>query len=380
MLLLKDLPVDIFTLSLLILLASIIWRLLNTKGWLCYSPTKLNLTILQKCPTIQKDDYRPTIYLQHSLIQTVLATLLPAKKANIHFVVEELMIQGGGHTSLAWASCDQTSDKQKQTKLLVVVIPGLTGSATDGYVKDLVSVLSKAGYRCVVFHPRLNGEKFILPEEGHMDFVRDFKATLDHIRQKEKGIKLFGIGHSFGANLLLNYLGTHPTDNGFIGGVSIANPFNLLLSENKVRGSLIDKFLASALWKILIKSKSELANRVQLNLEEMQSYKSIRDFDKLFSIKAYGYESVDDYYWSISSHRRLKYITIPLFILQAADDPVFEPNSFIKEEIQSNSNILLKMTPKGGHLGWIEGFFSLRRWYLKPTLEYLNALVDINGL
>jgi len=31
---------------------------------------------------------------------------------------------------------------------------------------------------------------------------------------------------------------------------------------------------------------------------------------------------------------------------------------------------------KGGHVGWFQGIFSPRRWYMKPTLEFLDALAD----
>jgi len=30
----------------------------------------------------------------------------------------------------------------------------------------------------------------------------------------------------------------------------------------------------------------------------------------------------------------------------------------------------------GGHVGWFQGIFSPRRWYMKPTLEFLDALAD----
>ena len=290
---------------------------------------------------------------------------------------------GGGHTSLAWAEHNGEYATTRQSKVLVVIIPGLTGSSQDNYVKDLVNKFGKAKYRCVVYQPRFNGGKLVLPDEGFLDILKDFKLTIEYLKQKEAGVKLVGIGHSYGANLLVNYLGTYSTDSGFLAGVSIANPYNLMLGENKLRGSPVDRAITGFLQKTASKSKKELeeAIRFKLNLEELFFFKSVRDFDRNFTIKVYGFETVDDYYWGISSCRRMRSVKVPLFMLQAEDDPVVEANAFLKEEIEkSNPNVLLKMTSRGGHQGWIEGFFSLRRWYLQPVFEYVDAVVEISDI
>ena len=368
-----------FTYTLLIFLISYLWRFLHRKSWLCYAKTKTNLSILKNCPTILKSVFLPTIYLQHTLLQTMFAGLVPPQNPDVRYDIEEVKMKKGGHTSLAWAHCNSQPSRERQSKVLIIIVPGITGSCDEKYAIDLVSMLSKHGYRSVVYQTRLSGKKLVLPSEGHVDLVDDFRITMDYVKEKNKGLKLFGIGHSYGANLLVNYLGTHTDDKAFIGGVSLANPYNFLLAECKARRSPVDKALAGFLQETVSRSKKELTEAIdfKLNMEELQIYKTMRVFDENITIKMYGYETADEYYWGISSCRKTRLVKVPLFMLQAEDDPIAEAKAFIKEDIEKNPNVLLMMTPKGGHQGWIEGFFSLRRWYLQPVVEFVNAVVDI---
>ena len=356
-----------------------VWRYFNSKGWLSYANNERNQQILKKCPTILSKTFTPTFWLQHRLLQTALASNVKAIVPDLKYVTEEINMEGGGHTSLAWAIQNGEEKNSKQSKILMVVIPGLTGAAHDKYVMDIVGHLLKNGYRCVVYQPRFNGGQLILPQEGYLDILKDFKATMDQLRKKEKDVKLFGVGHSYGANLLVNYLGSFE-DNGFVGGVSIANPWNLMLGENKMRRTVVDRVMTDFLQKTANRSSKSLADatRFNLNLEDLLSFKHVRDFDRNFTIKVYGYETVNDYYWAISSCRKIKSIKVPLLLLNAEDDPVVEAKGFVKEEIENYSpNVILMMTPRGGHQGWVEGFFNLKRWYMKPTVEFVNAVADI---
>lgn len=49
---------------------------------------------------------------------------------------------------------------------------------------------------------------------------------LSQIQESYEGYNFYAVGHSFGANTLVKYLGTH-TENPFKGAVSVANPFDI---------------------------------------------------------------------------------------------------------------------------------------------------------
>lgn len=77
--------------------------------------------------------------------------------------------------------------------------------------------------------------------------------------------------------------------------------------------------------KILRKNKAtfmSLEKELGINLEhEMEKIKGIRRFDRLISIRAHGFQSVDDYYRRCSLGVELPQIKIPTLIFSSLDDP-----------------------------------------------------------
>mmetsp|Transcript_4629 Transcript_4629/g.3833 ORF Transcript_4629/g.3833 Transcript_4629/m.3833 type:complete len:83 (-) Transcript_4629:194-442(-) len=70
-------------------------------------------------------------------------------------------------------------------------------------------------------------------------------------------------------------------------------------------------------------------------------------------------------------------IKIPYFILQAKDDPVSDYKGIPEEVHETNENLMLMFTEKGGHQGWVEGIFIPETWYHKPAFDFLNAAVAL---
>ena len=152
-----------------------------------------------------------------------------------------------------------------------------------------------------------------------------------------------------------------------------------MLSEAKMRGGIIDKSMNQMLIKAAQKAKKDTVNskRFNINWEKIETGKHVNNFDWEFTIKVYGYDTPEDYYWDVSSSRWLKSVQVPLLLLQAEDDPVVEVKGIPLDIIQgANSKVIVYITKCGGHLGWLEGFIRLKRWYLKPTIEFINAVTQ----
>ena len=69
-------------------------------------------------------------------------------------------------------------------------------------------------------------------------------------------------------------------------------------------------------------------------------------------------------------------IRIPTFFLNALDDPIVG-NNLNYEAFKDNPNIALGTTKHGGHVGYYENFFSLKRcWYPELTFKFFNSFVS----
>jgi len=71
-----------------------------------------------------------------------------------------------------------------------------------------------------------------------------------------------------------------------------------------------------------------------LNIQKALSAKSVKDFDKELSIKMYNYPTADEYYRDFSCFKHIPQLKVPLFCLQAEDDPIGHKLALPIEEIK----------------------------------------------
>jgi predicted alpha/beta-fold hydrolase len=65
-------------------------------------------------------------------------------------------------------------------------------------------------------------------------------------------------------------------------------------------------------------------------------------------------------------------ISIPVLILNSKDDLITTKSEKHLEAIIRNENVLFAETERGGHVCWFSGT-NPKRWYPKPTIEFLKA-------
>lgn len=79
-----------------------------------------------------------------------------------------------------------------------------------------------------------------------MSYVEDFRRVLEYIHNKYPDSPLYGIGHSFGSNTLIRYLGVCGSNNRdclIKAAVSIANPFDFQLGIKYLEEGLSDSYI-----------------------------------------------------------------------------------------------------------------------------------------
>ena len=87
-----------------------------------------------------------------------------------------------------------------------------------------------------------------------------------------------------------------------------------------------------------------------------QSATTIAEYENAFLPYVYGFEDNIDYYRQCSCYYYLPGVAVPLYIVNAGDDPFFDPNFYpIEESVDGGSSAPIKMqrTDHGGHLGYM---------------------------
>jgi len=256
-----------------------------------------------------------------------------------------------------------------------VLLPGLNGYSGDAYLVTLGKGFIRKGFQVVIYLSRLNRRDLTFPKNGHINNVDDFYHSMQYLQRKHPKHSFMAVGHSYGANLLVNYLGIYSKENIFKAAVSLSNPLNLLSAETKIRGSVYDQVLLKASKTACFRYRESFQtspSSMELDITLLENAKMLCEFNGHFQCKLYGFESVEDYYWEISSTRRLKYVKVPLLIINAEDDPLVEAKELPRTIEKVNEQAIVLLTRKGGHLGWFTGFFKPRQWHVQPTLEFLE--------
>ena len=90
------------------------------------------------------------------------------------------------------------------------------------------------------------------------------------------------------------------------------------------------------------------------SLEALDSVRTVRRFDELYTAPHHGFADAADYYHRASALRVTDRIRVPALILTAEDDPFVPTVPFRSAEIAGNANVTVVVTPHGGHCAYLE--------------------------
>nr|MDQ3806506.1 hypothetical protein [Acidobacteriota bacterium] len=105
--------------------------------------------------------------------------------------------------------------------------------------------------------------------------------------------------------------------------------------------------------------------------------RTVRQFDERYTAPHGGYRDADDYYARASSLPVIRSIRVPALILHADDDPIIPGRSFRDASIADNPDVLLVVTPRGGHVGFVADAAredADRRWAENRVVEFFRRL------
>ncbi|KRX08994.1 hypothetical protein PPERSA_08197 [Pseudocohnilembus persalinus] len=343
------------------------------------------------CPSIEAKTFKPAPFFPNCLLQTMAASLVVQPNKNIQFKEESVLYLNTNEDSglrLYWPRFENTQVEFIRNDVLILVIPGMTGTVNDVYINKLVEYITLVyQYKSVVYHYRFVADHFPKTEKP-FDLTQDLEHTLEFIQKNYPEYKhIYAIGHSYGANFMVNYLGKSKENSKIKGAVSVANPYCLVTSFRLMKGKFYD-WVIVFLFSSLLKNKRRIfknmiqQNKLDIDLEGSIQATNTHDIIKRFNRKFLGYKTVGEYQRKHSSVRKIHKVKVPLLGLSSEDDQISHKRGIPKEEFELNPNCMLMVTKSGGHVGYVEAtnLFNYRIWYFQPCLEYIQALIDIEKI
>ena len=351
--------------------------------------TPIDELVRAKCPNLSLP-YYPHPFLHSGHAQTIYSGFLDhIYQPRLNMDREAVPMNDGGIVMLDWHFSAKRSPKAIEKVPYVLILHGLMGGSNNSYVQDLVAELSFRGYSSVVMIFRgCSKTPLKNPHVYSASYTGDLSHCINHIRERIPNAALFGIGFSLGANVLTNYVAETGPDCPLVGMISIANPFDFLqVSYHNMSNWMCRNFYSPAICYNIVKHLKPHAYLFR-NVKNMKSInwmnaKNMNEFDREFTTKLFNFSSPNEYYRHASSAQHIPQLAIPTLILCSKDDPITGPFVIPYAESLANPNVVLAATEKGGHIGWFEwswcSVLPIRRWYVKPTAQFVQAIIDVSN-
>ena len=309
-------------------------------------------------------NFQPSYLLKNRHIQTVYASLF-RKLPQLNFEPETFWLSDGDFVDAYW----HTTTPRTNTNSIVILFHGLAGSYKSPYIQGAVAALSNAGFSTVVLHFRgCSGRDNLKAHSYHSGDTKDAKEFIKSLHIRYPEAKLFGIGYSLGANMLLKLLGEEGENSLLTAAVAVSAPMLLNISASRMNRGF-SRFYQSLLLKDLNRAlekkyeKHDMQKLLGLQKKDIKKLTNFWLFDEAYTAKINGFASAQDYYKTSSSKQFLKKIQIPTLIIHAKDDPFMTPE-VIPTQAEVSRKVKLEILEHGGHVGFVSGTLLKPKYWL----------------
>ncbi len=276
--------------------------------------------------------------------------------------------RGGAETAVPETSilclCHWQPAAVRRAALTVVLVHGLEGSASSGYILGNAARLWAAGCNVVRMNMRsCGGSDALGPTVYHAGRSEDVAALVQALcRRGLERIAL--IGYSMGGNLVLKYAGElsrmplspHRAAVRAVAGVS---PLLDLAPSSAALHSLSNRLYEARFLRAMKRRLRDKARRFPAIYSALAAERvygrihSMRDFDGEIVARYGGFQDADDYYEQVRSSRFAASFAVPTLILAAKDDPFLRTLPETKAALLSNPQVRYVETAHGGHCAFL---------------------------
>lgn len=254
----------------------------------------------------------------------------------------------------------------------VVLLHGLEGSSSSGYIRLMLSKLAKLGWTGVALNARsCSGE----PNRQAASYSSGDFRDLSWLVKTLNTAPLFAVGFSLGASVLLNFLAQDPAAASVTAAVAVSTPFDLargtrfLDSPSPIARAYLHHFLPTMKAKALAKA---ITHPEKFDVKAIAATTRIRDFDHLVTAPLSGYASAEDYYTRCSTGPQTPHIRTPTLLLSSRDDAIAPPA--LPADIGNNPALDVLLTQYGGHVGFVGGsLLSPHFWAETRVMRWLTS-------
>ena len=303
-------------------------------------------------PSGERTAFRPRRFLSGGHVQTIASFLLP-RRFSLPTPEERLIEVEPGVCVL----CQCHWQPERQSPLTVIVVHGLEGSSESKYMMGIAEKGIAAGMNVVRMNQRTcGGTDGLAATLYHSGRSADVVAVAMHLIEND-GITRFALcGFSMGGNLVLKSAGEWGGDGPreFVGVAAICPSMDLAASADALHLPVNRLYEEYFLWKLKARMRAKaLCFPGRYDLSRLRGLKSLRDFDDKVTAFYCGFDGASDYYARAAAANVVQNISMPAYILSAANDPFIRILPETRKKIEANLNITFIETKDGGHCSFV---------------------------
>ncbi|MCD8539777.1 MAG: alpha/beta fold hydrolase [Leadbetterella sp.] len=191
--------------------------------------------------------------------------------------------------------------------------------------------------------------------------------------------EVFLSGSSMGGSLTLRLLAEFPerlpkeVSGAFTGSVPLDIYDTSKELDKPYKRFYMKRFLRKLGEKLKVK-EAMFPDNPLVNCDDYHRIRNFVDFDNRYTAPLHGYANALDFYQKASVKPLLGRIRVPVMIVQALNDPFLGKECYDTGDTD-NPNVRLVVTPRGGHVGFMEPG-ELYTWTERKALAFYREIVS----
>jgi hypothetical protein len=271
--------------------------------------------------------------------------------------------------------------KERRAAPTALLIHGLEGSTDSLYVLGTGQKAYRRGFNVVGMNMRnCGGTEHLAATLYNSGMTEDIRRViLGELAGREALAEIYVAGFSMSGNMVLRLAGDYGADfPPALKGVAAVSPsidLDSCAAALERRGNALYRWSFVKHLRARVRRKGRLQPGTY-DTRALRRVRTIREFDEHVTAPHGGYRDASDYYARTSSRPVLGRIRVPTLIIHSADDPLIPPEPFRDASIADNPDVLLALTRRGGHVGFLSDRAAGedRHWAENRLVEFFTRL------
>ncbi len=300
--------------------------------------------------------------LRNPHLQTILSSLKIRALGEKHLDSEaqEILVDAGEGVRLLGFYTGQESGSSHG---LILLLHGWEGGADSTYMLTTGGFFYRQGYDIFRLNLRDHGDSHHL-NEGlfNSSLIEETHRAVQNIADTQGNLPLFIVGFSLGGNFAMRMAlrqARHPIRN--LRHVFAISP---VLDPRKAtdamdRGFFVYRSYFVKKWKRSLRKKQSLFPH-RYNFDYLMKCETLMEITDRILPRYSSYPTAQKYFQTYTlTGRRFSELSVPLFLLTAADDPIIPVEDF--HGLEGNQHLHIHVERHGGHCGFLQDY-RLRAW------------------